>query len=1257
MRLFKAISIALLCLTLPLAVLAQTGTSSVRGTVVDEKGAVVQNATITLTNPATGFTQTTSSNAEGLYQFSAIRPGTYSLTSTASGFRTEKETVILQVDVPLTTNITLHVGGTSEVVEVTGEAAKVNTTDATMGNAFNSLQIENLPFEGRRVEEILSLQPGVSYIGNNVDSYYDSRTGSVNGARSDQSNLTLDGIDNNTISGLAFTGTLRSTLDSVQEFRVTTTNGNADAGYGSGAQVAMVTKSGTNDIHGSAYFYMRPTITSANDWFNKQAQLQSGESNTPPRLDRRTFGAAVGGPIKKNKVFFFLNYEGQRTSEQSQVTRTVPSQKLKQGIIQYYSCGIGNPTNCPLSSATVVELGPANIATMDPGCTAAGTCPWGPGVNPNALAALNQFPDPNGNVAGDGLNFLSYTFAANTPQFLNTYIGKIDVNLTDRQTMFVRGNMEADDILGAPRYPGLPASTRNFNGTKGLAVGHTWAVRDNLVNSFRYGLIRSSTSTSGSSTQDVVSFRGLNNIDPGFYTTAHTIPVNNFVDDMTWVKGKHTFQWGGNLRVIHNNSITDSLSYYFGSINASWLTDSGIANTGQSLDPGAFGFAPVADDFMTDYDNPIAALTGLVTEGVANYNVLLTGNSAEYYPHGASVPRAFRSWEFEWYGQDTWHVKPNLTLTFGLRHSLLQPPFEANGQQVSPTSSVHDWFVQRGLSALQGETYRPLIQFDRSGQANGKDPYWAWDYKNFAPRFSFAWSPNFESSWLKTIFGGAGKSSIRGGYGMYFDHFGQGIVNTFNQQGSFGLTTNLMNAAGTVSPDTAPRVTDMHLVPSSIVPLAPDPSFPITPSNDPFGSGFAITYGLDDKLKTPYSHVFNFSISRELPGNFTFETAYVGRLGRRLLQQVDLGMYQNLTDPQSGMDYFTAATMLSKLGYAGTAWEDVPVIPYFENMFPSAASNVRCNGYPSVTQCIYDFYWTSNLGNETWPLYIMDVYRCWGKNGCFSYYDDQYSFLSAWQSGGTSSYHAAQFILRKRNSNGLQFDFNYTLAKSIDLGSDTERNDAYSNGGFSMIYNSWNPRTMRAVSDFDMRHQINANWVYELPFGKGKAFGAGAGTVLNMFIGGWQTTGLFRWTSGLPISISNGLGNWATNWNFTGDAMLAGTERPKTGVFIDSDGDPNLFPDGTDSKRFFRLAYPGETGSRNVIRGPGFFGIDMGLDKEIKIRENHRLKLSWQVFNVTNSVRFDVGSLSNSMASGSFGKFGATLTKPRVMQFAARYSF
>ena len=1324
MRIAKLITVLSLITFAITGLSAQTATSSLNGTVLDPRGAMIPAATLTLSNPQTGFTREVNTSGQGVYQFLQVPPATYELSISAPGFSTQKRNnLVLMVNTPATLVISMQVAGAQTTVQVVETAPLVNTQDASLGHAFNSDQIAYLPFEGREATSILSLQPGVVYTGNSgrISSASDSRSGSVNGARSDQTNVTLDGIDDNDqTQGLAFTGALRATLDSLQEFRVTTSNATADAGRSSGGQVALVTKSGTNSIHGTAYEYYRPPFGAANDWFNKNAEVAAGLPNRAPFLLRNTFGATFGGPIKKNRLFYFLAYEGQRTREDLQVARVVPSAGLRNGSITY-SCA--QDPACP--STGTFTLTPSDLATMDPNCTGTGTCPAGPGANPAVMAIFQQYPIANTNSLGDGLNFQGFTFSSPLPGKLDTYVAKLDYNLTSNgnHQLSIRGGLMSDRGAargdptavtgsGGSEFPGQPASISHLNNTKGIIAGYTAVLSNNLLNSFRYGYIRQGFVNLGRQSQHYVNFRGLDNLTAQTPSSHTLVPVSNFVDDITWTKGAHTMQFGGNLRIINNIRDSNSTSFFTAQTDSFWLLGSCISTCGipGSLDPAGFGFPAVDSSFSSSYDTAVTALAGLITTVGSNYN--LTKNLSPQ-PEGAAVTRHFRSHETEFYGQDTYHWKPNLTVTYGLRYTLLQPPYETRGEQVAPDTSIDQWFKGRAAAMLRGQAYEPLISFNLSGQGNGKKPYWNWDRQDFAPRFSIAYAPKAEGGLSKWLWGGPGKSSIRAGYGMYYDHFGEGVVNSFDQFGSFGLTTSLNNPAGVQTVDGSARFTSVNVIPTTsastsgtcpsapcpIVEAAPAGSFPVTPPAG-LASGYAITWGLDDHLKTPYSHVIDLSITRELPKGFVFEAAYVGRFAHRLLQEVDLASPVDLRDPKSGTDYYAAATQLANQYRAGVPIQNVQPIPYWENIYPTAAGpsstqiggdcgspGTSCSGLTNgplplsvtATQAMYDLF-AFNGGNETTALEFADVPGLVSATDCypacatingqqtpFTFYSPQYSSLYAWRSDGNSAYNAGQFSLRRRMADGLQFDLNYTYSKSIDIGSNAERINHFQGTGFaSQVINSWIPNQLRAVSDFDVTHSVNANWVYELPFGRGKRFGAGTGRGLDAIIGGWTVSGLWRWTSGYPFSISSGFG-WATNFDDQSLAVLNG-KRPRTGAFV-TNGQPNVFQnpnnlsDPNSAYNQFRTALPGESGQRNNLRGPGTFNVDFSVSKNWNITERQTLRFSAEAFNLTNTPRFDVGTMQinlagNSLASStSFGNFSSTLSNPRVLEFALRYSF
>ena len=1290
---------------------AQSATTSLHGTIYDPKGALVTAAEVTISNSSTGFSRSTKSDSQGSYQFLELPPATYELAVAATGFAAVKETGIqLLVNTPGTVNVNLQISGGTVTVEVAGSAPLVNTVNAAIGHAFDTEQIADLPFEGRDPTGILSLQPGVAYTGNSqhISSASDSRSGSVDGARSDQTNVTLDGVDNNDQTlGTAFQGALRVPLDSLQEFKVTTASSDADAGRSSGGQVSLVTKSGTNSVHGGGYAYNRSGIGEANDWFSEQAQVSSNLPNTPPHLVRNTFGAFVGGPIIKDRLFFFADYEGGRLRQNLQVTRIVPSDNLRIGTISY-PC-TSDPT-CPAGG--VMTLTAANLATMDPNCSGLGTCPNGPGANPAVMAIFQQYPHPNTDSVGDGLNYRGFTFSSPLPQKLDAYVVKLDYNLTanGNHRLFARGVLDSDRTAqssdpssltgdGGSQFPGDGPNRSQVNTSKGLSLGYTATLSNTLINDFRFGYIRQSLDTLGQQTQHFVHFRGMDDLTAETPTTDVAVPVKNWVDDITKIKGVHTLQFGVNLRQVDNIRQSNSTSYFTATTNAFWLAGSCISNCGTSLDPAAFGFPAVDSTFSTSYDFPVTALAGLVTEVGSNYNLTKTLTPLT---EGAPVPRHFREHEWEWYGQDSWRIKKNLTMTYGLRYTLLQPPYETTGTQVAPTFSLNDWFYQRASGMLTSQTYDPLISFGLSGKANGGKPYWEYDYKDIAPRLALAYSPDADGGLSRKLFGGPGKTSIRVGYGMYYDHFGEGITNSFDRNGSFGLTTSISNPAGIQGVDTSARLTALNAIPTTsaattnacpaapcpIVEPAPSGSFPVQPPTSLAAGGFAITWGLNDHLKTPYSHVLNFSLNRELPSNFVFEAAYVGRFAHRLLQEEDIAMPLNLYDPKSGMNYFQAATALAKQYRAGVGIQNVQPIPYWEDMFPGAAGpsaqqiggsffgfGVPCLGTAptnvTATQAMYDLFCTYG-GNETTALEVADVpglitASCYpacsssnGGNG-YAFYNPQYSSLYGWFSNGNSAYNSGQFSLRRRMVHGLEFDLNYTYSRSIDTGSNAERINQFEGGGFaSQVINSWYPKQLRSVSDFNNTHQFNANWVWELPFGRAKRFGAGMNRVENAVVGGWTLSGLWRWSSGYPFTVGSGFG-WATNFEEESSAILNGP-APKTGTFKIAGNIPNVFQNPATALTAFRQAFPGESGQRNELIGPGTFNIDAALSKSWNITENQVIKFTWETFNITNTPRFDVGTMqlngNNSISnSTSFGNFSSTLSQQRVMEFALRYAF
>ncbi len=1294
-------AILMVCLFVTVSAWAQTGTTSLRGTVTDKTGASVGDAKVSLDNLSQAFHREAQTSTTGEYDFVALPPGTYALTIEKAGFRKyEQKNLQLQV--------------------------------------FGENQIKQLPLEGRNVPDLLTLQAGVAYTGNrsDVNRDVDTRSGAVNGARSDQSNITLDGVDvNDQIKGSAFTSVLPVTLDSVQEFRVTTTNANADQGRSSGAQVSLVTKSGTNNFHGSLYEYNRNTATSANDYFVQRAELSSGKPNIPPKLIRNIFGGSLGGPIRKDRFFFFVNYEGSRQREEASIIRIVPSDNLRKGMIQYRcltsdpNCATSNPNVSVVNNANpalglVATLTQAQIKAMDP---------LGLGVNQVMLTYFNKFPEPNDFSQGDLLNFVGYRFRGPVPTNNNWYIARADYKITHSgsQTLFWRGALRNDAHSTAPYLPGMPAEHTFADYSKGFSVGYTALLKPTLVNNFHWGFTRQSFGNIGNNdSKPFIFFRGLND-DEGANNSELAItrsssfqtPVHNFVDDLSWTKGKHTFQFGTNIRFIRNPRQNFLSSFSSASTNSSGLDTAGIVgNPKAPLDPGnhsSNGLPAVDPSYRLGYNWPIMAMMGIVSEVDATFNFDKTGTALN---QGAPLKRRFAADEYELYLQDSYRIRPSLTISYGLRYSLFSPPWETTGTEVTPKGfpagggsplTLGQWFQARASKMLTGgsSVTDPLLTYNLAGPANGKPGYYNWDHKNFGPHLAFAYSPRSSGGLLGALFGNGDKTVIRGGFGIVFDRIGAGLLDTFDRRGSFGLSTGITAPVPCVGPTAAdpctntpiaPRLTDLNTIPQNdfsgnqFFPATPKGGFPFT--YPPAGTGLAIQWGLDDGIKTPYAYTIDFSVGRELSGNVSLEVSYVGRLAHRLLSQQDLAMPLNITDPKSKIDYFTAAKRLSQLGFTGTPTSAVtsasvgPTAAYWQNMVAPLKSGDKyieaCDtdsmGNPifttDVTQAMYSLFACGGgpvfgFGDETTPLAQLDY---WGSDfsgnagilgasgtyypsifGPNAYFNSQFHSLYAWRSVGNANYHAMQVSLRKKMTHGVQFDFNYTFSKSIDISSDAERIDAYGGLG-GQIINSWSPNALRAVSDFDTTHQLNTNWIAELPFGKGRWLARNAHGFVEAVIGGWQLSGLARWTSGFPVSISNGA-TWPTNWQLGGAATQIGPASPHT--TLRPDGSVNLFPQDLPVTDIglgpFRHDFPGESGMRNTVRGQGFAGLDAGLSKRWKMpfAESHNLVFRWEVYNVPNLKRFDVQTITTDISSSSFGVYSGMLTNPRVMQFALRYEF
>jgi hypothetical protein len=1234
------------------AIFAQ-GLTSVSGVVTDPSGATIPAAKISLVNADTAARREAQSDAQGRYTFVQVQPGTYNITSIASGFNDEQITgVRLLVNSPATVDISMKVGpAVATSVAVTAEAALVNTEDATLGNAIGGQVITQLPFESRNVVGLLAVQPGVVYLGEtDPGKLNDPRSGSVDGGKTDQGNVTLDGVDvNDQQNRASFTSVLRVTLDSVQEFRTTTTNAGAELGHASGAQVALVTRSGTNLVHGTMYEYLRNTATSANSFFNNAARVPR------PQLNRNVYGAAIGGPIKKDKLFYFLNYEGRKDASAQSVLRTVPTDTFRQGTVLYGAL-----------NGSVQTMTPAQIAQVSPG-----------GVDQAVLDYLQKYPHPNDFTTGDGLNIAGYRFNASEPLRYNTYIAKFDYQFNTKNTFFIRGNLQNDNYAnGAPQFPGGPPTGVYLNNGKGIATGLTTIISPSLVSTFRYGFTRGGTETTGvlSASYSDPTYGSISTLYGTTTGRVNVIPTNDIHEDLVWTKGAHTVSFGGEVLLINNHFSTNANSFSNAQGDGLYL-----AGDGDSLLPAD---ARISNTTIQN----IATLTGFLTKNTLNINYDINGN---ILPLGTTVNRIFGEKHYDVYIQDAWKARRGLTISLGLRTGLNPAIEELNGYNVNSTVPTANWFGARTTLAANGQSalLAGPVTYDLVNKVGrGLYPFMT----TWAPRVAIAYSPQGKSGLSQFLFGGPDRTSIHVGWGIFYDAFGQGLVNSFSS--AVGFATSVASQPGAPIGEPTPRFTGFYeLPPLTAFPTPPPGGFPQT-----FANGSLLqARSLDDSLRAPYTENFNFSVQRQLKGGFTVQASYVNRESHRSLIGEDMATPTDLVDKASGMDYYQAVAALAPYVYAKAPASSVPAVSFWENMYPAAAGNGL-----TATQNIYNNAYRTHPGDWTTSLLAIDKpisasaaaaapftgcnaagvltstqLPC-GRLGPYSMYSPQFIALMAFRSIGAGNYNGLHVTVRKAFSQGYQFDFNYTWSKCEDLGSSPETipsttgsniGQGVTGAGSKSIIQPYNQSIMKAVCDYDATHVFSGLGVANLPFGEGRALLNTTNKLVNGIFGGWQVTGVLTAASGFPVSVANG-GVYPTEWNYSGYATQTGivpapsTTENAPSASPNQKGGPNVFANPALAYAAYSQTPAGQIGQRNGIRGQGPFSIDTGLAKTFKLftfkDQPHTLQFRAEGFNISNSVRFDAGSASFNIGNQSkFGQYTQTFGSPRVFQFSARYQF
>lgn len=1270
--------------------------ASLTGVVTDPSGAVIPNVSVSLVNTTTNATYQAQTNGIGSYSFASVPPGPgYKVTFARDGFKPQViSDIYLTVGATRTLNTHLSLGAASQTVEVSAGNATVtlDTTDASIGNNIDVQRLNELPVYDRTtgIATLFKQQPGV-----------DSFQGAVTGARIDQTEVTVDGLDvDDLASGQTFAIVATAPVDSVEQFNGTVAGLSSAVGTGSGAQFQLVTKSGSNKFHGNVNEYHRDTTTEANTWFNNL----TGLPRTP--LIRNQFGGNIGGPIKRNKLFFFFDIADSRIVQSATEERNVPLSQFRNGTLNYINSGPGCGDNTRITNLTTlpscITTAPASeIQSLDPG---------GIGVNAPQLAFINaRYPEPNDPSGGDGVNTAGYRFTYPDPDNQITYVGRVDYSLTPTQKIYGRFTINREDAIeSAPEFKTDPVTHPFYDRSYSYVVSHVWNIGSNKVNQFYYGDTISKLrfpDLYNPSGANQFSYQAAGNpwID-GPYTDfdgqARRVPVPIVRDDFNWQRGAHSLTMGGTFKFIKTNSnLISNFNFPELGLQGSALSgglDAAVRPSDILVDPNN----PVA---LNDYDNLFADDLGVIGEISTNYTY---NNKGAANPAGSGGPRAYRFFETEMYVGDTWKVNKKLTLSYGLRYQLYSVPYEAHGDESVPTTSPNnainlDTFIGDRLAydktgnPTNSNSGLPFYSYVLGGKANHGPDLYGMSYKDFAPRVAFAYTP-----WNSQ------KTVINGGAGIVYDRTVINAINFLQDQISYLFFNSPTNQNGSSDGADAslavdPRVSSAPATgqtaapgqPSTVLAYsnslnpAPEPiTTPYLPYVDNTGTPYGLANGqtnfvISPNLKDPYSIALNFGVQQEIPGHMIVKANYVGRLGRRLLADADANQVIDVPD------YTGGSTQTMAGAFAGLTTElrsgaAITPQPWFENvLLPGFGAASGLPGVTNNTQLVAYFAGQLAQRGDIADSIQSLAYYTFGSGFLPTNIGipSQFGTNAYLTNLGSSNYHGLLLTLDKNISQGLQFEFNYTWSHSIDNTSlSTNDNALFSNTGF--ICDILQPRACRGNSDFDVRQEITSNFTYDLPFGHDREFLATSPAWMNQVIGGWNLSGLITRRTGLPF-------------NAYSDAYLASFDNADPAIFTGNKSDlkakVNVDP-STDIVYDFAGGAAGaakvlsefrgpvgiEYGQRNLIRGPGAFFFDAGFGKTFPLVEDLRLVFRADAFNLFNHPNFAPPGGTNSEGlqgenivtnASAFGQIFATSKAPdsisapednqRVAQFSLRLEF
>ena len=1197
-----AVFIASLCFAV--SAFSQGTTSRLLVVVTDSSGAAVANANVTLTNEGTSAVFTSATGANGAYAFESIQPGSYALTVEASGFKKfSAKGNRVTIGQPTTLNLTLQLGTVTEVVEVSGAAEVVQTaTSGNHGQLLEEKTIKDLPIvgtRGRNPLQLLEIQPGVVSGANTGGGVH------IHGARDRSWNFTLDGIDvNETSAGGSNFTPLRPNPDMLAEFRVLTGNFTADSGRNSGGQVAMVTKSGTNELHGSGFWLYRTPRFNANEWESNLNAIGKRQ------FVQHIFGGSLGGAIVKNKTFFFANGQGLKALETAIVTRTVYTQQARQGLFRYMSNGTrnlpagvagasvdfsGNPTN-PGAVKTY------NMFTNDPSRA---------GQDKTIAALVAQTPLPNRFDFGDGLNTAGYNFTA--PQFerQNDIVAKIDHIFDNQNTVYIRYAFGRQDSNcdrgngGQPLFPGATCLVNTERTPRNMAVNWRTNPTPTITNEFVIGFnsfgfifdqpLASLTnySLTGAPVTVLTDYSFGNN---------RSVRTAQFVDNFSWIKGKHSLKFGTNVRL--QRQVDDRGTV--GGLNANPSVN--FSTTINPVDPATFG---IPADINTGFDRPaLQSNINFLLGRVGQRSVGFVSQNDKFVPGRFAFVTDYP--EIDLYIQDNWKVKKNLTIDFGLRWEGKMAASNPDNRIRRPDSPF--------VAGAPGTTSAKWI--------NSK--LYDSDLNNFGPSIGFAWDPF-----------GTGKTSIRSNFRTAFDRiptflFASAIFPNMPGE-TIGISDQTYGQAGG-------RLAGLQ-------PIAPPSVTPSSLSQPAAFSNNSVTT-VDPNFRSAVTNQWSLSLQREVFKKTVVEVSYFGRRGYGLMgaynpNQTEIyknGFLQGFNEVKAGGESATLNRVLaadSRINAGETASRMI------RRLFPNDLTNNNVGGLAAN--------FASRIQNGR------SVTDLSGAGPFYFYSFPQFSSIgtATIDSNDFSTYNGLELLVERRFSSNLFVNANYTFSKSLDTRSFDPAFTVASTGATqqasSTPFDINNRRLNYARSDFDRTHTFKSTFSYDLPFGRGQRFGSSAGRLRNYAIGGWRMAGIFTLTSGRPFTVYSGQNTASNVVNSLADCN--GCTR-KDGAALTDPNTGFVFYFDQAQRNKFSIPAAGSIGntSRNFFESSRFVNFDASFAKNLMLTEKYNLEIRADVTNLTNTPTF--GFPTTTYTSATFGRIRDTvLSSSRKIQFGARFSF